>query len=81
VALWRTLLTAPNGPEGGAGPWRRWSLLARVRPRIFRATGYELIARSELVPDLDFALRGAFVARTDQPAAIKEFREALRTRA
>jgi Uma2 family endonuclease len=43
-----------------------------------RDGGCESIARSELVPGLDFALLGAFVTRKDQPAAIKEFREALR---
>jgi Uma2 family endonuclease len=41
--------------------------------------GYERIARSRLVPGLDFDLLTRFVERTDQPQAIKEYREALRS--
>ena len=39
---------------------------------------YEPIAKSRLLPDLDFALLTRFVKRTDQPAAIKEYRGLLR---
>ncbi|HEY2513420.1 MAG TPA: Uma2 family endonuclease [Polyangiaceae bacterium] len=41
--------------------------------------GYERIARSHLVPNLDFEVLARFVPRTDQPQAIKEFRATLRS--
>jgi Uma2 family endonuclease len=44
-----------------------------------RKDGYESIARSELVPDLDFDLLARFVRREDHHAAIREFRDWLRT--
>ena len=40
--------------------------------------GYEPIEKSRLVPGLDFAVLARFATRTDQPQAMKEFRETLR---
>jgi Uma2 family endonuclease len=40
--------------------------------------GYEPIATSRLVPGLVFELLARFVTRTDQPQALKEFREIVR---
>jgi Uma2 family endonuclease len=39
-------------------------------------SGYGRRERSKLVPELDFALLARFVVRTDQPQAVKEWREA-----
>lgn len=48
--------------------------------RLYRLAneGYEPIAASALVPGLDFDLLAGFVRRPDQPAAVREYREALR---
>jgi Uma2 family endonuclease len=43
-------------------------------------TSYGRVARSVLLPDLDFAQLARFVVRSDQPRALKEWREAIRTR-
>jgi Uma2 family endonuclease len=41
-------------------------------------SGYSTIERSALVPDLDFVFLAEFVLRTDQPTALRDFRDALR---
>jgi Uma2 family endonuclease len=48
--------------------------------RLYRLgeSGYEAIATSALVPSLDFALLARFVLRSDQPQAVREYRDALR---
>jgi Uma2 family endonuclease len=48
--------------------------------RVLRAGGYSEEPRSELLPALDLELLASFVTRTDQIAAIREFRAALRQR-
>jgi Uma2 family endonuclease len=47
--------------------------------RLYRlgASGYEPAASSGLIPGLDFDLLARFVRRTDQPSAVREYREAL----
>jgi Uma2 family endonuclease len=40
--------------------------------------GYLRVARSELLPDLDFELLARFVTREDQDAALHEFAEAIK---
>ena len=42
------------------------------------SSGYEAFESSALIPSLDFALLSRFVQRTDQPVAIREYRDALR---
>jgi len=44
-----------------------------------RPGGYEPLVTSRLMPGLDFDLLSRFVRREDQPAAVREFREALRS--
>lgn len=39
---------------------------------------YERIQSSRLIPQLDFGLLAKYVTRTDQPQAIREFRDAIR---
>jgi hypothetical protein len=39
---------------------------------------YEPVAASVLMPGLDFDQLAAFARRTDQPAAVREYRDALR---
>jgi Uma2 family endonuclease len=48
--------------------------------RLYRLgeSGYEAVAASALVPSLDFALLARFVLRSDQPQAVREYRDALR---
>lgn len=41
-------------------------------------SAYEKIASSRLIPALDFVLLARYVTRTDQPQAIREYREAVR---
>ena len=43
-----------------------------------RGSGYEQIDASTLMPGLDVAMLARFVTRTDQPQAVKEFRDHLR---
>lgn len=47
--------------------------------RLYRlgASGYELVVSSTFIPALDFELLSRFVRRSDQPAAVREYREAL----
>ena len=45
-----------------------------------REGGYVRVERSELLPELDFALIGRLAVREDQHAALKELREVLRAR-
>ena len=45
-----------------------------------RAAGYEAIARSELIPELDFPQLAQFAEDIDQHAALKRYRDALRRR-
>jgi Uma2 family endonuclease len=47
--------------------------------RLYRlgAGGYEPIPSSAFIPGLDFELLARFVARSDQPQAVREYREAL----
>jgi Uma2 family endonuclease len=40
---------------------------------------YQRTDRSKLLPELDFDLLARFVVRTDQPQALKEWREAIRS--
>lgn len=40
--------------------------------------GYEAVAKSRLIPDLDFELLARFARRVDQPQAVKEYRKVLR---
>lgn len=40
---------------------------------------YERIQSSGLIPQLDFGLLAKYVTRTDQPQAIREYRDAIRT--
>jgi len=40
---------------------------------------YERIQSSRLIPQLDFGLLAKYVTRTDQPQAIREYRDAIRT--
>lgn len=44
------------------------------------ADGYERVARSKFLPDLDIELLAQFATRTDQSQAVREFRAALRAR-
>jgi len=41
-------------------------------------SGYRRADRSTLLPELDFTLLAQFVVRSDQPQALKEWREAIR---
>jgi hypothetical protein len=41
------------------------------------AEGYEPVASSAFLPGLDFELLARFVRRSDQPQAVREYREAL----
>ncbi len=43
-----------------------------------RESGYEPIARSELIPTLDFEVIARFALRNDQHQALREFRELIR---
>jgi Uma2 family endonuclease len=44
-----------------------------------RSTGYEVIASSELLPNLDFSLLTSYVKPADQFDAVMEFRDRLRS--
>jgi Uma2 family endonuclease len=41
-------------------------------------SAYQRVDRSELLPELDFAVLARFVVRTDQPQALKDWRAAMR---
>ena len=44
----------------------------------FREQGYEAIAKSEFLPELDLSLLARYVRPSDQPQAVKEFINAVR---
>lgn len=44
----------------------------------FRERGYEAIAKSEFLPELDLSLLARYVRPSDQPQAVKEFINAVR---
>lgn len=44
------------------------------------SAGYEPIATSELIPDLDFEVLARFALREDQHQAVKDYRDGLRAR-
>ena len=43
-------------------------------------TSYQRVDRSTVLPDLDFVQLARFVVRSDQPQALKEWREVIRVR-
>jgi Uma2 family endonuclease len=47
---------------------------------LLRDSGYEPASHSELIPSLDFAELAHFAEDTDQPAALKRYRQFLQTR-
>ena len=49
-----------------------------IEIHVLRGKGYEKVARSELLPTLDFALPSRFVDHPQQTQAVREYRAALR---
>ncbi|MFO0610482.1 MAG: Uma2 family endonuclease [Polyangiales bacterium] len=50
----------------------------RISVHVLRGGAYVEAPRSEVLPGIDLALLARFVARTDQSAAVREYRAALR---
>lgn len=50
----------------------------RISVHVLRGGAYVEAPRSEVLPGIDLALVARFVARTDQSAAVREYRAALR---
>lgn len=50
----------------------------RISVHVLCGGAYDEAPRSEVLPGIDLALLARFVARTDQSAAVREYRAALR---
>ena len=50
----------------------------RIEIHALRGDAYELVARSEVLPDLDLATLALLATRRDQTGAVREFRKSLR---